>query len=322
MLDGLTSRCTTPWAWAWRKRVADGDADLDDVAVRQPARGQSALQRGAAHELGDQVGALVVGGGLVQGDDPWVRRGGPRRGPRARSGPRRRRSRGRILIATSRCRRSSRAIHTVPKPPRAQPPAQPVAVEHDRGLGRLRKPDRCRASAPSGSAGRARARVTSVRASSVARVRRAAPVVNWPARMWQDSRPGPGPCPAPGRFRRRTVQAFRRARRNTSRTTTRKERAACRSSMRQTSLVQPPDQRRDAAGPRAAADPPHGDPQAIRVRRGVAAAVLVVLFILVVLGVHSCQVSARNSALQDYNANVVAAGAAVKRRPGARSSPC
>jgi hypothetical protein len=34
--------------------------------------------------------------------------------------------------------------------------------------------------------------------------------------------------------------------------------------------------------------------------------VLVVLFILVVLGVHSCQVSARKSALQDYNANVVA----------------
>jgi hypothetical protein len=52
--------------------------------------------------------------------------------------------------------------------------------------------------------------------------------------------------------------------------------------------------------------PPHADPQAIRVRRGVAAAVLVVLFILVVLGVHSCQVSARKSALQDYNANVVA----------------
>ena len=52
--------------------------------------------------------------------------------------------------------------------------------------------------------------------------------------------------------------------------------------------------------------PPQGDPQAIRVRRGVAAAILVVLFILVVLGVHSCQVSARNSALQDYNANVVA----------------
>jgi hypothetical protein len=38
----------------------------------------------------------------------------------------------------------------------------------------------------------------------------------------------------------------------------------------------------------------------------VAVAVLVVLFILVVLGVHSCQVSARKSALQDYNANVVA----------------
>lgn len=52
--------------------------------------------------------------------------------------------------------------------------------------------------------------------------------------------------------------------------------------------------------------PPHTDPQAIRARRGVAAAVLVVVFILVVLGVHSCQVSARNSALQTYNANVVA----------------
>jgi archaellum component FlaF (FlaF/FlaG flagellin family) len=38
----------------------------------------------------------------------------------------------------------------------------------------------------------------------------------------------------------------------------------------------------------------------------VALAVLVVLFVLVVLGVHSCQVSARNSALQDYNANVAA----------------
>jgi hypothetical protein len=37
----------------------------------------------------------------------------------------------------------------------------------------------------------------------------------------------------------------------------------------------------------------------------VAIGVLVVLFILVVLGVHSCQVSARKSALQDYNANVV-----------------
>ena len=52
--------------------------------------------------------------------------------------------------------------------------------------------------------------------------------------------------------------------------------------------------------------PPQTDPQSIRVRRGVAVAVLVVLFILVVLGVHSCQVSARKSALQDYNANVVA----------------
>jgi hypothetical protein len=46
------------------------------------------------------------------------------------------------------------------------------------------------------------------------------------------------------------------------------------------------------------------DAQAIRVRRAVAAGVLVVILVLVVLGVHSCQVSQANSALRDYSNSV------------------
>ena len=49
---------------------------------------------------------------------------------------------------------------------------------------------------------------------------------------------------------------------------------------------------------------PPGDPQAIQVRRAIAAAALLVVLILIVLGVHSCQVSARNSSLKDYSNNV------------------
>lgn len=45
---------------------------------------------------------------------------------------------------------------------------------------------------------------------------------------------------------------------------------------------------------------PPSDQQAIQIRRAVAAAVLLVALILIVLGVHSCQVSARNSSLKDY----------------------
>ena len=46
--------------------------------------------------------------------------------------------------------------------------------------------------------------------------------------------------------------------------------------------------------------------QAIRVRRGVAIAVLLVAVILIVVGVHSCQVSQTNSALRDYSDRVAA----------------
>lgn len=56
--------------------------------------------------------------------------------------------------------------------------------------------------------------------------------------------------------------------------------------------------------------PPRGggrgrpDEQAIRVRRAVAGAALLVILILVILGVHSCQVSQANSALRNYSDNV------------------
>ena len=46
--------------------------------------------------------------------------------------------------------------------------------------------------------------------------------------------------------------------------------------------------------------------QAIRVRRAVAGAALVIAVILIVIGVHSCQVSQTNSALRDYSDRVAA----------------
>jgi hypothetical protein len=49
---------------------------------------------------------------------------------------------------------------------------------------------------------------------------------------------------------------------------------------------------------------PPSDQQAIQLRRAVALGALVIVVILVVLGVHSCQISARNSGLKNYNDNV------------------
>jgi CARDB len=49
---------------------------------------------------------------------------------------------------------------------------------------------------------------------------------------------------------------------------------------------------------------PPTDEQAIRVRRAVAAVALVVVVILIAVGVHSCQVSQRNSALRNYSDSV------------------
>lgn len=49
---------------------------------------------------------------------------------------------------------------------------------------------------------------------------------------------------------------------------------------------------------------PPSDQQAIFIRRAIAAVVLLVVIVLIALGVHSCQVSQRNSALRSYNNNV------------------
>ena len=61
-----------------------------------------------------------------------------------------------------------------------------------------------------------------------------------------------------------------------------------------------PRRRRSSGGGRR----PPNDQHAIQIRRAVAAGVLLVVLILIVLGVHSCQVSSRNSALKDYTNNV------------------
>lgn len=49
---------------------------------------------------------------------------------------------------------------------------------------------------------------------------------------------------------------------------------------------------------------PPGDQQAIMVRRAVAGVAILVVVILMVLGIHSCQVNSRNSALKSYNNSV------------------
>jgi hypothetical protein len=51
---------------------------------------------------------------------------------------------------------------------------------------------------------------------------------------------------------------------------------------------------------------PPSDRQSIQVRRAIAAVALLIVVVLVALGVHSCQVSARKSALKDYTNNVSA----------------
>jgi hypothetical protein len=64
-----------------------------------------------------------------------------------------------------------------------------------------------------------------------------------------------------------------------------------------TSRAGPRGRRSSGSGGRR---PPGGEQQAIQVRRAIALGALVVIILLIALGVHSCQVSATNSALQDY----------------------
>jgi hypothetical protein len=70
------------------------------------------------------------------------------------------------------------------------------------------------------------------------------------------------------------------------------------------------DEPRTAPTPRRRRRPSGGgrrpptEQQAIRIRRAVAATALLIVVILIAVGVHSCQISQRNSALKDYNNNV------------------
>jgi hypothetical protein len=62
----------------------------------------------------------------------------------------------------------------------------------------------------------------------------------------------------------------------------------------------PPRRRRPSGSGRR----PPSEQQQIQLRRAVLIAGIVIVLILIVLGVHSCQISARNSALKDYNNGV------------------
>jgi hypothetical protein len=72
-----------------------------------------------------------------------------------------------------------------------------------------------------------------------------------------------------------------------------------------------PSRARRPSGPRGPRGPrgpggrrPSDDQQAIQLRRAIAIVVVIILIVVVALGVHSCQVSATNSALQDYTNSV------------------
>ena len=66
---------------------------------------------------------------------------------------------------------------------------------------------------------------------------------------------------------------------------------------------QPRPRRRSGSGG-GGRRPPSQQPQSIQARRGIAAVALLVVVILIALGVHSCQVSSRDSALKDYTNSV------------------
>ena len=121
------------------ERIAQRDPDRDDVAVREPPLAEQLIERRAADELGDQVGAVVVSPGLVERDDVRVLE-----------------PRGRLRLALETARVDALAQHDLDRhlavealvvglPHRAEaagaePALQAVAPEHDRRLAvRLRR---------------------------------------------------------------------------------------------------------------------------------------------------------------------------------------
>ena len=80
MLEGLTSRWTIPSSCAWAS--ASQSAIPIPTMSRSDSRpsSSSCVQRPAAHQLGDQIGTLVVDRRLVEGHDPRMRETGGRAG--------------------------------------------------------------------------------------------------------------------------------------------------------------------------------------------------------------------------------------------------
>ncbi len=112
-----------------RERLAERDPDLGDVAVRQLAGAQQLRHRPAAHELGHEVGAAVLGAGLVERHDRRVRQA---------------RGRARLLLGApggvverDRLDRDLAREPLVARQPDdaegagAELPQQPIAVEHE-----------------------------------------------------------------------------------------------------------------------------------------------------------------------------------------------
>ena len=303
--DGLTSRWTRPGRGRARarRRARSRSATMSRSDSRPPA--SSSVERRPADELGDEVRALVVDRGLVQGHDSRVRepRGGPGLALEAAADDR---SRGRILIATSRSSRSS--------------------LRQPHGRERRRCRDGGAAGSGRGRSGRpARGAPRVVAALALGRCRRRSPGGPSRARSHGEVFHAATPLPAAGRQRdsARRTRVFRGP--APSPLPCNRSESPFRRPGGHTARFQFPqgassvsffDERRGdsnrASGGTAStpavgwrvvgrrprisrrSGPPH--------RRSRSS--LVVVIILIALAVHSCEVSARNSALKDYNNNV------------------
>ena len=113
-----------------RERGAERRADPQHVAVRQRAVAQQVGERRPLDELGDEVDGVLVAAGLVERDDPGVRqpRGGERLALAAAVG----------VVADRDPLDGDVALEVLvvgelddAHPARAEPPAEPVAVEDE-----------------------------------------------------------------------------------------------------------------------------------------------------------------------------------------------
>ena len=298
----MTSRWTTPCGVGMGERVAQRDPDRDDVAVRQPPGSSSAVERRAADQLGDQIGALVVDRRLVQGHDARV--GQPRGRP------------GLALEAPSHdpLARQDLDRHVALQPlvtrhpdgaerAGAEPAVQPVAVEDHR-------------SRPSRRGG--------ARASPVAAVAAASRAVRQPGSALMDAdfpRRRCGPCERerPGRCAAELARATCELAYPAVPTVILASSQVLQGAiplvvLRRGGRPRTPPRTRTAQTPAIgdAGRRPPGDQQSIQARRAVAAVALLIVIILIALGVHSCQVSAAQQLAEGLRQQRLVADPAVR----------